>query len=166
MSKSRGFSGYYKVQNIKKYVGNKHKVFWRSTWERAFCKWCDNNPKVVRWGIEPLTINYYDKGKGKQRTYYPDFFMEMSSGDKYLIEIKPAYETKPPAMKKGTKRYLLAESTFITNTCKWETAEIYCNKKNWSFRVVTEHTMKKMGIRVVSKLPNKLIKKRRKRKKK
>ena len=162
MSTNRGFSGYYKVKNTEKYVGNRYKVFWRSTWERAFCKWCDNNPKVVNWGIEPFTIQYYDKGRGKQRSYCPDFFIEMASGDKYLIEIKPDYETKPPKMRKGTKRYILAESTFITNTCKWQTAEKYCNKKNWSFRIVTEHTMKKMGIRVVSAAPKRKLKRKRK----
>ena len=153
MSKRNSYSGYYKPKNKSKYVGKKSSIIWRSLWERGFCKWCDNNPKVVKWAIEPYHISYYDKGKGKQRKYYPDFFMEMENGNKYLIEVKPDYETKPPAMKKGTKRHLLAESTWITNSCKWDAAEFHCKQKNWSFKIVTEHTLKKLGIKIITKLP-------------
>lgn len=155
MGKRRSYRGYYKPRNKSKYIGNKSSIIWRSLWERSFCKYCDSNNKIVKWAIEPFTIPYYDKGTNKYRRYYPDFFIEMEDGTKYLIEIKPDYETKPPKMKKGSKKYLLAEQTYHTNQSKWKTAEKYCVNKGWIFKVVTEHTLKKMGIKIITSLPKK-----------
>lgn len=166
MGKRRSYKGHYTPKNKCKYIGDKSKIVWRSLWERSFCKWCDNNIKVVKWVIEPFAIPYFDKGNNKSRRYYPDFFIEMANGKKYLIEIKPDHETKPPQMKKGTKRYLLAEQTFYTNQSKWETAERYCESKGWGFRVITEHTLKSMGIKIITSLPKKKVKRRRISKKK
>lgn len=157
--KNNSISGYYVVKNKSKYSGNKHNVFYRSLWERGYCKWCDGNPKVIKWAIEPFSINYFDTGKRKYRKYYPDFFVQMENGYKYLIEVKPDYETRPPVMKKGTKNYLLAESTYITNTCKWDAAEQYCKCRNWSFHIVTEHSLKKLGIKTIGRLPKRKKKK-------
>ncbi|RLA61616.1 MAG: hypothetical protein DRQ78_08580, partial [Epsilonproteobacteria bacterium] len=96
---------------------------------------------------------YFDRGKNKYRKYHPDFYMEMANGNKLLIEVKPDYETKPPKMKKGTKRYLIAESTFITNQSKWIAAREYCKQKGWKFQIVTEHVMKDMGIKLITTPP-------------
>lgn len=147
---ARGYSGRYKVRNKSKYIGDKRNIIYRSLWERSFCKWCDSSKKVKKWAIEPFELPYFDSGQNKNRKYNPDFYMEMDDGEKYLVEVKPDYETKPPAMKKGTKKYLVAESTFITNSCKWETAKRYCASKGWKFRIVTEHTLKEMGIKIIT----------------
>lgn len=149
----RGYTGKYKPRHKSKYIGDKCNIIYRSLWERGFCKWCDNNTKVVKWAIEPFAIKYYDQGQRKYRKYYPDFFIEMESGKKMIIEVKPDYETKPPKMKKGTKKYMVAESTYITNQSKWSTIKLYCEDKGWSFKVVTEHTLQKMGIKLVKQLP-------------
>lgn len=152
--KRQSYSGDYIPKDRSKYVGTDvRKAHYRSLWERGFCKWCDKNPKVVKWAIEPFFINYFDKGRGKYRKYYPDFYVKMDSGAKYLIEIKPDYETRPPKMREGTKKHMIAESTWMTNTCKWETANIYCEQKGMSFKVVTEHTLKKLGIKLIGKPP-------------
>jgi hypothetical protein len=149
LAKNRGYSGRYKLKYKSKYVGDKHNVYYRSLWERAFCKWCDYNKRVVKWAIEPFSIPYFDKGNHKYRRYNPDFYIEMENGKKYLIEIKPDYETKPPKMRKGTKKYILAEQTFKTNQSKWYSATEYCKKRGWEFKVVTEITLEQMGINVL-----------------
>lgn len=151
LSKNRGYSGRYKVKNKSKYIGDKRNIIYRSLWERSFCKWCDSNNKVIKWAIEPFEIPYFDEGQNKHRKYNPDFYIEMANGDKYLIEVKPDYETKPPKMRKGTKKYILAESTYITNTSKWGTAKRYCDAKGWKFKIITEHTLKGMGIKIITK---------------
>jgi hypothetical protein len=159
----KGYTGYYKPINKEKYIGNINKIYYRSLWERSFCKWCDKNVKVMEWAIEPFDIPYYDQGKRKNRRYNPDFYVLMQNGTKYLIEIKPDHETKPPTSKKGTKRYLLAESTYITNRSKWNAATEYCRQHNLIFKVMTEYTLNDMGIRIMKK--NKKHKKRQRRKK-
>jgi len=155
----RGYSGYYKPKHKSKYIGDKRNIYYRSLWERSFCKWCDLNNKVMKWAIEPFVIPYYDKGQKKYRKYNPDFYIKMENGKRYLIEIKPDHETKPPKVKRRTKRTLLAESTYITNQSKWDTATIYCKKNNMEFRVVTEFTMKEMGIKIITTPPRKRRKK-------
>ncbi len=149
----RGYKGRYKPRNKSKYVGDKRNIIYRSLWERSFCKWCDRSNNVIKWALEPLMISYFDQGKNKYRKYHPDFYMEMANGDKLLVEVKPDYETKPPKMKKGTKRYIIAESTFITNQSKWIAAREYCKQKGWKFQIVTEHVMKDMGIKLITTPP-------------
>jgi hypothetical protein len=151
LSKNRGYSGRYKLKNKSKYVGDKLNIYYRSLWERSFCKWCDTSRKVVKWAIEPFSIPYFDRGTNKNRRYNPDFYIEMEDGKKFLIEIKPDYETKPPKMRKGTKKYILAEQTYQTNQSKWYSAIEYCKQKGWSFKVVTEYTLEQMGIKILSK---------------
>ena len=53
--------GYYQVQNPKKYVGDPNLVIYRSSWEQAFCRWCDFSPSITRWSSEPIKIPYYDR---------------------------------------------------------------------------------------------------------
>lgn len=156
MSRTRGYSGTFTPRNKSKYVGSKKRsIIYRSLWERSFCKWCDSNNNVLQWAIEPFPIDYYDKGTNKQRKYYPDFFLKMSNGKKYIIEVKPEYQTKPPKMKKGSKKCIIEEETYMTNTSKWETAQRYCDDKGWEFKIVTEHTMKSMGIKIITNPPAK-----------
>lgn len=146
-----GYIGKYTIKNTNKYIGNIHNITYRSLWERSFCKWCDTNKSVLKWAIEPFKIPYVDKGSGKHRKYNPDFYIEMKDGKKFVIEVKPDHETRPPKkMKRKSKRYYLAESTYMTNTSKWETAKLYCEAKGWLFRIVTEHTMKDMGIKIIT----------------
>lgn len=153
MGRKRGYSGYFKPRNKSKYIGDKRSIIYRSLWERGLCKWCDGNKKVMKWAIEPFAIPYFDKGTNKHRKYYPDFYIEMENGDKYIMEVKPDYETKPPKMKKGTKKYIIAEQTYMTNQSKWEHANEFCKQKGWLFKVITEHTLKDMGIKLIKKLP-------------
>ena len=53
--------GYYRVTHKEKYIGDPELVIFRSSWEFAFCKYCDMAPSVTRWSSEPITVPYYDR---------------------------------------------------------------------------------------------------------
>lgn len=131
-------------KNPEKYCGKDKKIVCRSSWEVNFATWCDNNPNVLRWSSEDIIIPYFDPVKGKQRRYFPDFFLVVrnSKGDieKFLIEVKPHKETIPPKSRRGKKKtsLLREKQTFATNSNKWRAAQSYCKKRGWQFRLITE----------------------------
>ena len=47
--------GSYLIQNVEKYIGITP-ILYRSSWEFAFCRFCDMNDKVVKWSCESLEI--------------------------------------------------------------------------------------------------------------
>jgi len=94
---ARTKQGYYKVSNIKKYVGDPNLVIYRSSWEFAFCKWCDASPSVLKWSSEPIKIPYHDRVTKLQeckkqgldpnnprnwiiKNYNTDFWVEVDKG--------------------------------------------------------------------------------------
>jgi len=71
-----------------------------------------------------------------------------SSGDlkKYLIEVKPDEQTKPPKRPKRKtakrmKRFLNEAETYIINRSKWESAQKFCAKRGLIWKVVTEKNL-------------------------
>jgi len=126
-----------------KYKG-RYPITWRSTWERSFMQWLDLNPGVVEWSSESVIIYYWDPVRGRKRRYYPDFMAKILNKDdeivKYIIEVKPKHETKPPINtgKKSTKTLQYQKITYATNQAKWKSAEIYCKKMGMYFKVLTE----------------------------
>jgi hypothetical protein len=133
--------GVYNPQNPQKYIGKKLPIF-RSSWELIYCKKCDLSSQVVRWGSECVVIPY--QLNGKVHRYYPDFFVEISDGTKFIVEIKPHKETVPPKLsKKKCKNTILYEQlTYQKNCKKWEAAKHFCNSKGWHFQLVTEKNTK------------------------
>lgn len=129
--------------NPKKYVG-RYPIIIRSGWERMFCQWLDVNAIVLEWSSENIAIPYYDPVQQKNRRYYPDFWMKVKNKKggtaKYVVEIKPAKETKPPTKRgrKTKKTQLFQESTWITNQAKFKAAEQYCKKMGYIFKIMTE----------------------------
>ena len=146
-------------KNKHKYLGSKL-IICRSLWERSFAKYCDDSKRILKWAVEPFSIVYYDEGKKKNREYFPDFYIELEDGRKMVIEIKPLKETLPPTSKRGkTRKYLKEESTFITNQCKWKTANEFCERNGWKFVVFTEKTLSNMGIKIIQ--ANSLLRRKR-----
>ena len=138
----------YKPTNIEKYKGKSYPIC-RSSWEFSFCRWLDRNNKVLQWESEPLFIQYKDptnaivNGRVKTRRYYPDFLVKVMTNDgvqTWLIEVKPYKETIPPkrTAKKSTKTILYEAKTWKTNTAKWKAAQIFCKRRNWTFKILTE----------------------------
>lgn len=57
-------------------------------------RYCDRNPKIVRWDYEGLHIKYLDKSEKpeKIRNYHIDFVIYAKTADglkKMWVEIKP-----------------------------------------------------------------------------
>ena len=86
----------YKPSFPKKYKGNPNNIICRSSWERKFCRWCDLNENILAWGSEEFCIPYISPIDGKRHRYFPDFYVKTKNGDKFLVEIKPKRQTKPP----------------------------------------------------------------------
>ena len=67
--------------------------------------------------------------------------MQESTGriKRYLIEVKPKKETKPPAKpKRQTKGYIREAFEYARNQAKWKAAREFCADRMWEFKVITE----------------------------
>lgn len=141
--------GYFKPKHPEKYIGPTP-IIYRSSWERKFCIWCDENDKVLKWSSEPVEIKYWFRKDGKAHKYYPDFYFKQIKQDgsqiEYLVEIKPKSQiTKPQLPKKNSRKALesyrfLAEQ-YVKNMDKYTAAKEYCKNRGWQFIVLTEDTI-------------------------
>ena len=138
----------YKPNNPKKYNGDYRNIICRSNWERKFCSWCDLNENILEWGSEEFWIPYRAPD-GRVRSYFPDFIMKVKeqTGEikTYVIEVKPAKQTRrPKPRKKVTKSYLYECKTYEVNQAKWKAAREWCDDRKVEFKIITE---KELGIR-------------------
>ena len=106
-------------------------------------KYCDTTPSILEWGSEEIAIPYRSPIDNRSHRYYPDFYIKVreKSGkiSKYIVEIKPKKQTKPPHGKdKRTKSYRNAVLTFAKNQAKWNAAENYCDNRQMKFLILTE----------------------------
>ena len=132
----RWANGLYEMANPTKYAGNR-KPRYRSSWEHAFMRFCDNHPSVISWASESIKIPYRNPLTGRQSVYVPDFFImyQNSKGKKRaeLVEIKPASQTRL-----GAKTSQHDKLAIAINHAKWEAAAKWCRLKGVQFRIVTE----------------------------
>ena len=132
----RWANGLYEMANPTKYAGNR-KPRYRSSWEHAFMRFCDNHPSVISWASESIKIPYRNPLTGKQSVYVPDFFImyQNSKGKKRaeLVEIKPDSQTRL-----GAKTSQYDKLAIASNHAKWEAAAKWCRLKGVQFRIVTE----------------------------
>lgn len=135
--------GIYKPSNPRKYAGTKYPRY-LSSWELRFFRWCDNNDRVIKWGSETCKVPYISPVDGKMHKYLVDNVVHMKSKTgkllKYLVEIKPKKQTRPPKSHGNKKKTtMIYESTmYIINQAKWEAARLYCKKHNYKFVILTE----------------------------
>jgi hypothetical protein len=145
------YSGKYKPQNIKKYVGDPSKVIYRSLLERRFMLFCDQNPNVLKWASEELAIPYVSPLDNRMHRYYVDFIIEVKTANNeiktYLVEIKPDKQTKKPKSteKKSNKTFLKEMTTWAINTKKWQAAEQFAKENNWEFKIITEKSLRNLN---------------------
>lgn len=143
----KNYSGIYKVQNRDKYKGRVDEVVYRSRWELFAFKWCDTNENVIKWSSEEIVVPYVYEVDNKFHRYFLDLYIEFKNGEKLLVEIKPAEQTKPPKKpKKKTKRYIQEGFMYIKNQNKWTAAEKYAKRRGWKFVIWTENELTEMGI--------------------
>jgi hypothetical protein len=150
--------GMYSPQNPIKYIGHLP-ILYRSSWEFAFCKFCDLNEKVIKWSAESLEIPYQITNKLMQvenHRYYPDFYVEMVTDqidryDRLVIEIKPKHETILPIEQttqslKMLENYEYALKTYKKNLHKWAFSKDWCERHGLKFIIITEDDLRKKGL--------------------
>lgn len=141
------YSGKYIVKNKSKYKGDSNNVIFRSLWERAVFKWCDETSTVQSWSSEEVVIPYLYEVDKRYHRYFMDLKITYTNGRTILVEIKPEKETKPPAFNgKRTKKYLNEGMTYVKNMNKWSAAQNYAADRGWGFEIWTEKRLSDMGL--------------------
>ena len=137
--------GEYKITNTKKYVG-KGNPRYRSGWEHAFFRFCDNNDAVLEWASEAIAIKYVHPLTGKLANYIPDLFKRYRTRNNKicteLVEIKPKKQSVLTEKMRDRDRAIVA-----INHAKWAAAQAWCKRANIVFRVITEDQMFHQGTK-------------------
>ena len=142
------YKGKYYPSFPRKYKGDPTNIIYRSLWERKFMVYCDKNQNILEWASEEIAIPYRSPIDNRVHRYFPDFYMKVKETNgkikNYVIEVKPAKQTKPPAKpKRQTKGYIREAYEYARNQAQWKMAKEYCADRQWEFKVVTE---KELGI--------------------
>tara|TARA_S200000501_G_scaffold98350_1_gene91670 strand:+ start:1674 stop:2108 length:435 start_codon:yes stop_codon:yes gene_type:complete len=142
------YRGKYYPSHPKKYKGDPTNIIYRSLWERKFMVYCDKNTNILEWASEEISIPYRSPIDNRVHRYFPDFYMKVKEVNgkikRYVIEVKPAKQTKPPTKpKRQTKGYIREAYEYAKNQAKWKMAREFCADRMWEFKVVTE---KELGI--------------------
>lgn len=138
--------GKFYPKNQEKYVGLKTPTY-RSSWEHAFMRLCDQHPNVAKWASESIKIPYRHPLTGKYTVYVPDFFVVYvdKNGAKHaeLIEVKPKSQTniRDAGKSQGKKKQA------VINMAKWEAANAYSKQNRIRFRVLSEDQLFHQGSR-------------------
>ena len=134
---SRFAQGKYTLKNPAKYIGTTVPTY-RSSWEFAFMKFCDEHNSVRNWASEAVKIPYRNPLTGKFTIYVPDFFITYvnAQGKQHveLIEVKPSNQALEEKL--GRSKYNKAH--FVVNQAKWKYATDYCKRNGWKFVILTE----------------------------
>ena len=142
------YKGKYYPSFPRKYKGDPTNIIYRSLWERKYMVYCDKNQNILEWASEEIAIPYRSPIDNRVHRYFPDFYMKVKEMNgkikRYVIEVKPAKQTKPPAKpKRQTKGYIREAYEYAKNQAKWKMAREFCADRQWEFKVVTE---KELGI--------------------
>lgn len=133
--------GVYNITNIKKYKSNNPPIY-RSSWERDVMISLDMNPAVIEWSSEPFSIPYVCPIDGKQRQYFPDFYVLYIGADKkqhaQILEIKP-YKQCFMETARSKKDKIVVQ----VNQAKWVYALDFCKKNGLEFKLITEKDLYK-----------------------
>jgi hypothetical protein len=142
------YKGKYYPSFPRKYKGDPTNIIYRSLWERKFMVYCDKNQNILEWASEEIAIPYRSPIDNRVHRYFPDFYMKVKETNgkikNYVIEVKPAKQTKPPTKpKRQTKGYIREAYEYAKNQAKWKMAKEFCADRQWEFKVVTE---KELGV--------------------
>ena len=129
-------NGKFVPSNPDKYLG-KRTPHYRSGWELAVFRMCDNHPAILGWGSETHRIPYKNPLTGKMSTYVPDLLLvykdKKGQNHAEMVEIKPASQTL------GEARTQAQKAAAVVNHSKWAAAHAWCKSQGMSFRVITEN---------------------------
>ena len=141
------YKGKFHPTNKRKYKGDVTNIIYRSLWEKQFMKYCDEHPSVEEWGSEEIIVPYISPIDGKRHRYFPDFYVKVRTKEnkikKWVVEVKPKSQCKPPRVpKRKTRKYLNEVRTFAINEAKWTAALHFCKRHDCEFRILTEKELK------------------------
>jgi hypothetical protein len=143
---SRFAQGKYKIINQEKYVGKRLPTY-RSSWELHFMRFCDQNPSILKWASEAVSIPYRCPITGKQTIYVPDFFIQyVDKAGKMnveLIEVKPQNQTIKEKVGKNKHNQI----QYVRNIAKWRAAQAWCKAQGIKFRIINEQDLFHQGGR-------------------
>lgn len=109
----------------------------------------DTQQSVLKWGSEIKAIPYYSSVDKRIRRYFPDFWALIKQPDgtekKFIVEVKPHSQTKPPRKGKNKDTYIEAVITWQRNQDKWSAAREFAKKYGFEFVIMDEYTL---GIKV------------------
>ena len=150
---SKTLQGKFRPKNPEKYKGDVTQIYYRSSWERMFMNWADNNDKIKRWQSEEKAIWYDNPITKRKARYFPDFIVEYERRDgitvQEMVEIKPARQVAGPPTnpKRRTQAWMRSVMTYATNKAKWNAAMEWAEDRGMSFRLLTENDVPgwKMG---------------------
>lgn len=129
--------GKFTLKNPDKYMGTKDPLY-RSSWEFAFMKFCDESAAIAKWASEAVRIPYRNPLTGRYTIYVPDFFINYvdKGGQQHaeIVEIKPQNQS----LKEKVGKNLNNQASYILNRAKWEAATVWCRQKGLRFRVINE----------------------------
>ena len=132
--------GIFTPKNQNKFIGSK--AVYRSGLELKFFRFCDDNPNVLEWASENIIVPYISPLDNRAHRYYVDNYIAIKEGSevvKYLVEIKPSKQTKPPTTKYRKRQHLIYEQKqYVINQAKWKAAKEFCKKKGFTFIILTE----------------------------
>jgi hypothetical protein len=140
--------GYYQLVNPQKYLGDPHKIIFRSSWEKRFATYCDHNERILSWSSEPVQIPYLNPLDGVVKPYNVDFYVKVQTEDGYkefIVEVKPSRQLQVPnkptgrLTEKKMNSYTNAMKTYLVNLSKFKAAKEYALSRGWEFVVVTEN---------------------------
>ena len=138
--------GKFAPKNAEKYIGLKTPTY-RSSWEHAFMRLCDEHPNVAKWASESIKIPYRHPITGKYTVYVPDFFIVYvdKNGRKHaeMVEVKPKSQTSM----ESAGRSIGKKKQVLINHAKWEAANAYARQNKIRFRVVSEEELFHNGKR-------------------
>ena len=138
--------GRYNMKNPDKYIGGKTPLY-RSSWEFAFMRFCDESPSIQKWASESIRIPYRHPFTGKYTVYVPDFFIvyQDKNGRKHaeMVEVKPMSQTSMESAGKSQAK----KKQVVINMAKWEAANAFAKQRKIRFRVVSEEQLFHNGKR-------------------
>lgn len=130
--------GTFTLRNPEKYIGG-GTPYYRSSWEFAVMKMCDENEAIEKWASESVKIPYRDPLTGQNTVYVPDFLVVFTDKKKQrraeLWEVKPA--NQQILEKVGKNPYNQAQ--YVRNQVKWAMANQWAKQHGCVFRVINEH---------------------------
>jgi hypothetical protein len=145
------YKGRFKPRNPEKYRGNADNIIYRSLWELKLMRYLDLHSDILEWASEEFHIPYISPVDKRPHRYFPDFWLRKKNPEgvveTFVIEVKPAKESKLPVftegkkITQGQKRDIIA---YAVNQAKWKAAEEFCADRKWQFKVFTE---KELGIK-------------------